>query len=113
MLAYHRPSRTIHVDDTFMLLELPRLLALCGLRNYVGLHPTLAQALEKRAGASADFRHWLETLAHDWHDAENLCAAHSATLTADNNRGDRIATRIVKTLRYVRWALARHQKRYG
>ena len=113
VLAYHTHSRTLHVDDTLMMVKLPRLMALCGMRDYVGLHPTLAQALEKRAGATTDFRLWLESLAQQCSDAENLCAAHSAALTAQENQGDSIAERITKSLRLVKWTLARHEKKYG
>jgi hypothetical protein len=113
VLAYHRNSRTIHVDDTFMYLQLPRALALVGMHDYMGLHPTLSQALEKRRGAAADLRQWVQNLALEWGDAQNLCAAHAAALTHDDNKGANIGVRIGKTLRHANWTLTRHQKKYG
>lgn len=113
VLAYHRPSRTIHVDDTFMLLRLPYAINWLGLPEYVGLHPTLPFALEKRAGAAADLRAWVEELARQWSDAENLCAAHSGILEGRRNKGAPPAQRMRSALGHVERILAAHEKKYG
>ena len=94
VLAYHRASDTIHVDDTLMYIRLPRLLGLVGLRDRISFHPTLAMALEKREGAAAEFRKWAAEFTEAWGDAENLCAAHSGTLLAETNRGASIRDRM-------------------
>jgi len=79
VLALHRSSRSIHVDDTLMAINMPTPLRLIGLEDRVEFHPTLAATLEKRAGAADDFQAWAEQLAADWGDAQNICAAHSKT----------------------------------
>ena len=114
VLAYHRSSRTIHVDDTLMYIRLPGPMRAIGLSNVVSFHPTLAKALEKRPGAAQDFRAWATDLARRWPDAENLCAAHTATLTAlQNKQGPSIAARILTALEKVGKVLDAHQKKYG
>jgi len=113
VMAYHRASGTIHVDDTLMYIILPRLLRLVGLRDRVGFHPTLALALEKREGAAGEFREWTAQLIEDWGDAENLCAAHSATLLAGSNRGASIRDRLRKAQRRCEVLVRAHELRYG
>lgn len=113
VLVMHPVSHTIHVDDTFMYIQLPLLLRLVGRKDSLGFHPTLAGALEKRAGAVADFRAWAETLTDDWGDAENLCAAHTAPLLARDNTGASIHERLGKALRKCEPVLRIHQLRYG
>ena len=113
VLAYHRASGTLHVDDTLMYILLPRPLRLVGLRDRVSFHPTLAMALEKRKGAAADFREWAAELTDAWGDAENLCAAHSGTLLAETNRGASIRDRILKAKGRCEILLRVHDRRYG
>jgi hypothetical protein len=113
VLALHRASQTIHVDDTLMYVTLPKVARLFGHADLLSFHPTLAKALEKRPRASADFRHWAEDLAARWRDARNLCAAHTAALTADGNRGASIHARILQALDKVGRTLAAHERKYG
>jgi hypothetical protein len=113
VMAYHRGSATIHVDDTLMYIRLPRLLGLVGLRDRVSFHPTLAMALEKREGAAAEFREWATEFSEAWGDAENLCAAHSSTLLAETNRGASIGDRIDKAKGRCELILKKHERRYG
>lgn len=101
VLAFHRGSRTIHVDDTLMYVRLPLPMRVLGFRDILSFHPTLRQALEKRKGAGRDFRAWAEELAEDWRDAENLCAAHTTALTAVQNKGASIHDRILAALNKV------------
>lgn len=110
VLAYHRSSKSIHVDDTLMYLQLPGLLG--KLRPpEVAFHPTLAKTLEPRADAAQDFRDWATGLAERWHDAETLCAAHSATLLQAHNDGASIADRILMALARVEKTLGAHERR--
>ncbi len=113
VLAFHGASKTIHVDDTIMYLRLPRLLGLFGLSESTGFHPTLPQVLERSAGAAQAFRDWAATLAEDWGDAENLCAAHNAALLGRENDGATIRERILAALAKVEPKLAAHERRYG
>lgn len=113
VLAFHRASGTIHSDDTIMYVELPRLLKLFGVDDAFTFHPTLSQALEKRAGAADEFRRWASALAGDWRDARSLCAAHTAVLAANGDTQPTIGERIEKALAGVEQTLARHEKRYG
>ena len=59
------------------------------------------------------FREWAEELAQRWHDAENLCAAHTATLTAEKNRGASIHDRMLEALGNVNKTLKAHERKYG
>jgi hypothetical protein len=113
VLALHRASKTIHVDDTLMYIRFPKLVRMLGLVDTLRFHPTLAKALEKRAGAARDFEAWASELAEHWEDAENLCAAHTATLTASGNRGPSIAARIRSALDKVRGTLKAHEQTHG
>lgn len=113
VLVLHRASKTIHVDDTLMYIRFPKAARLLGRGDSMSFHPTLGRALEKRPGAAHDFRHWAEELAEGWHDAENLCAAHTAALTAENNRGASIDTRILKALDKKSRTLKAHERKHG
>ena len=113
VLALHKASGTIHVDDTLMYIPLPLPLRLIGKADLLSFHPTLSRALERRAGAAADFRDWAEELITRWGSAQNLCAAHTATLTATENRGDPIQKRLRKALSKVAGTLRSHGRKYG
>lgn len=80
VLALHRKSGTIHVDDTFNYLEKGFPLSLLPITGRLGFHPTLAKALEKRAGAADAFRDWAIDLGSRWVDARRVAAAHNAVL---------------------------------
>lgn len=112
VLAYHPASRSLHSDDTLMYLKvggpLGRLIP-----QRVGFHPTLAQALEKRAGAAADFRAWANDMAERWRDAENLCAAHNHALTRQPPGMASLQRQIAAALARVEPKLAAHEKKYG
>ena len=56
VLAYHKESKTIHVDDTFMYFQLPGLLRFLKSPE-LAFHMTLSKTLEQRKGAADDFRH--------------------------------------------------------
>ena len=112
VLVLHRASMTIHSDDTLMYLRLPMLMRFFGLGDSVSFHPTLAKALEKRAGAAADFREWANELIDRWQDAENLCAAHTAALLAQDNKGESIHTRLLKALDKISGILKSHERKY-
>ncbi|WP_373081670.1 hypothetical protein [Zhongshania sp.] len=107
VLAYHKSSKTIHADDTLMYLPLPGLLGKLK-KAEVSFHMTLAKTLEKRPGAAQDFRDWATQLSERWALADNLCAAHSATLLDDT-----IASRIRRALQKVEKTLRAHEEKYA
>ena len=113
VLVFHRASKTIHVDDTLMYVRPPRIVQLIRRTDLLRFHPTLAKALEKRPGAAQDFRQWAQQLAAEWSDAENLCAAHTAALTAQTNHGASIHARLLIALEKVDRTLRAHQRQYG
>jgi hypothetical protein len=113
VLAYHRASKTIYSDDTLVYLRLPQLARMLGLGDSVSFHPTLAKALERRAGASGDFRDWARELIENWGEAENLCAAHTASLLATENRGKPIRERLEHALGQVEKTLIAHEQKHG
>ena len=112
VLVLHRASKTIHSDDTLMYIRLPLPMRLIGLGDSVSFHPTLAKALDQRAGAAADFRDWANELIDDWQDAENLCAAHTAALLARDNRGESIHARLLAALDKVGKTLKSHERKH-
>ena len=113
VMALHTSSRTIHVDDTLMYIRLPALMRLFGLGDAVSFHPTLAQALEKRAHAAEDFRAWANEMIERWRNAENLCAAHTASLQASEIDGESIHARLLKALDKAGSTLKSHERKYG
>ena len=113
VLALHKATQTIHVDDTLMYVQLPLPMRLMGLPDNLSFHPTLAMALQKRSGAAKDFRRWAEGLIERWGDAENLCAAHTNALIEQRNRGKSIQLRMQKALDKVKGTLRAHERKYG
>ena len=112
VLAYHKASMTIHSDDTLMYMQLPGLLGKV-VKPEITFHMTLPKTLEKRAGAVKDFRAWATQLADQWSDAENLCAAHSASLLGSENNSASISRRILTALQKVEKTLQSHEKKFG
>ena len=78
ILALHRASGTIHVDDTLVYLDKGAPLNLLPMVGRVDFHPTLDKALEPRAGAADAFRDWAIGLGVDWAQANRIAAAHNA-----------------------------------
>jgi hypothetical protein len=113
VLALHRASSTIHVDDTVMFIRLPGLMHWFGLKDAVSFHPTLARALEKRPGAARDFRQWASELIENWGHAENLCAAHTASLLGRDNKGEPIQARLTGALAKAGKTLDSHERKFG
>lgn len=113
VLVLHGATQTIHVDDTLTYVRLPKAVRRLGRSDILAFHPTLSQALERRAGAADDFERWAIGLAAEWGGAKHLCAAHSAALVAEKNQGATIEQRIVQALKKVRSKLERHRRKYG
>ena len=113
VLALHRDSQTLHVDDTIMHIRFPMGLRLFGHKTTTSFHPTLAKALERRSGAAQDFREWAEEMIEQWSDVKNLCAAHTAPLWAEDDSEQSIPERLHKALRKVGKVLNKHERKYG
>jgi len=111
VLAYHPQSKTLHVDDTLMLLKLPGLLGALK-KPQISFHMTLSRTLEQRKGAVDDFRLWVAQIAEQWSDAEVLCAAHSQTLRVKNSSPS-IAAMIMSALQREEKVLNNHRKKFG
>ena len=112
VLALHKRSKTIHVDDTFMYVRPPILKKWFDLPAALSFHPTLVQALQRRSGAAQEFKVWAKELTELWGDAENLCAAHTTPLLKENNKGASIKIRMQKALRNVKLILLAHKRWY-
>ena len=112
VLVFHPESGSIHVDDTLMYIRFPGLMRFFGLTDPVSFHLTLSKVLEKRPGASQDFREWAMEIAENWKNTENLCAAHTATLLADDQQIS-ISERIIEALDKVEKTLKSHERKYG
>lgn len=106
VLAFHRASKTLHVDDTLLYMRPPLLYPLFGV-DVTRLHPTLGKVLEKTDDAVDQFRAWTQELLALVKDAENLCAAHSAALLAKENRGASIAARVEAAVKKAEGVLRR------
>lgn len=111
VLAYHHSSKTIHVDDTLMYIRLPMLLKFFGLSDPISFHPTLSKVLKMETGAADEFENWAREIAKSWSSAENLCAAHTASVIGKKNQN--ISDRILKALTKVQTKLQTHKKRFG
>lgn len=103
VLAVHNASRTMHVDDTLSFTSLPLLKGL-------SFHPTLRFALQKRAGAAAEFRSWAEQLASTSAGLQQLCTAHSRKLPELDTS---IEHSVKGALDRISGMLDAHAKRYG
>ena len=105
VMALHKRSQTLHVDDTLNFTKLP---FIGGLR----FHPTLGKALQPRAGAAAEFRQWATALATRCADLQTLCAAHS-WLTRRSDVDVAFDARLRDALKTAESTLAKHEKKYG
>lgn len=110
ILALHRASGTIHVDDTFMYLDKGFPLSLLPITGRLGFHPTLAKALEKRAGAADEFREWAIALGADWANARRIAAAHDGVMELTARRFPEL---VGEALGRVRPMLDAHRAKYG
>jgi hypothetical protein len=77
VLVRHRHSGIVHVDDTLMYLVPPSLIKVVAPEPRLRFHPKLAEALQKRPGATDEFVSWANNLARDWSDTRIVCAAHN------------------------------------
>ena len=106
VLAFHRASATLHVDDTLNWLPFP-------LGNRLAFHPTLGKVLERRAGAVDDFRAWAQALITRCEAVRHVCTAHTRLAPVSDDPPGGVADRVRMALEKVESTLASHAKRYG
>jgi len=106
VLALHKPSGTLHVDDTLSFMDLP-------LVGGLKFHPTLRFALLKRSGAAAEFRAWAEELAVLCEGVNRVCTAHSRALPPAPSSGSSVAGQVRELLAGASNMLDSHARRYG
>jgi hypothetical protein len=104
VLAFHKPSATLHVDDTLSFIDLP-------LVGGLKFHPTLRFVLQKRQGAASEFRDWCETLCTLSERTARVCTAHTRTLPSFT--GPRIAAEVRKALAQIEPLIDSHARRHG
>lgn len=113
VLALHKSSKVLHVDDTLSWVQLPLLSSLGGLK----FHPTLRFVLQKRPRAAAEFRAWTQDLLQLSERAAQLCTAHGRDLpelsghTASGQPA--VASLVRAAISAVEPLLTRHERRYG
>lgn len=75
--VFHKPSRTIHVDDTIMYFENPGfvLRMLCKSHGTMEFW-TLKDGLRHTEAAPTEFKAWVQRMIDDW-DFDNICTAHT------------------------------------
>lgn len=103
VLAFHRASRTLHVDDTLNFLPFP-------MGDRLGFHPTLGQVLERRPGAASDFEEWAESLIERSKTVDRVCTAH-ARLAGAKRLGP-THVQVSKALERVQGTLRKHAQKY-
>lgn len=111
VMAIHKATQTLHVDDTIMFMRMPLLLRFLG-RDRTRFHVALAPALRRQPGAAAAFRSWARELIERAGSLRNLCTAHMTNLLARENTGQPIAARIEDALRSAEGTLAAHERKH-
>ena len=110
ILAYHRASGVIHVDDTLNFLDKGGPLALLPMNRRLDFHPTLAQALDPRASAADEFREWAIALGIEWADARTIATAHNSVRELEPEEFPKL---IGEALGRVKPVLDRHRAKHG
>ena len=110
VIARHRASGIVHVDDTFNVLAAPGVLRSVLPQSALKFHPMLPKALEKRPGAADDFISWAKDIAEKWAGTPIVCAAHSAVRELPEN-GWR--DEVLAALAGVEKSLAKHRAKHG
>jgi hypothetical protein len=109
VLAFHRESRTLHVDDTLNYVRMPAFLRPWK-EDLFGFHPSLPRVLERRSGAVKDFRDWAAELVERCRSVDTLCAAHTRVLSAREGSGLSISARVEAALHRVERRLVAHAR---
>jgi len=111
VLAYHPDSGTVYVDDTLSRADLPFPFSGLPMSGRLDFHPTLAQALDDRAGAADAFREWVMDIGVRWADARRIAMAHKSIL--DLTAGRDLPRLLGEALGRVKPVLDRHRERFA
>ncbi len=103
VLAFHRASQTLHVDDTLNWLPLPW-------GGRLAFHPTLKSVIERRAGAVDEFRTWAEALISRCESVRSVCTAHAGHASLVNEPDGAIASRVRGAYKRIEKVLAAHER---
>ena len=106
VLAIHRPSQTLHVDDTLLWVNLPFVRRLI-------FHPTLAMVLKREAGAADAFLQWTEQLIEQCGQVEHLCTAHGPKLPPRAGDRSSVAQLVREARDRVQRTITKHRTRFG
>ncbi len=110
VLALHKHTGTIHVDDTFVYLDKGFPFSLLPINRRLAFHPTLAKALDPEAGAADAFREWAIGLGIDWAHARRIATAHEGVLELGP---EEFPERVGAALARVKPVLDKHRAEYG
>ncbi|PIE17319.1 MAG: hypothetical protein CSA66_06130 [Proteobacteria bacterium] len=102
VLAIHKATETLHVDDTLNWIPIPFVKGLA-------FHPTLNKVLERRPGAAADFRAWAEAFADRCETVRHVCTAHTKLAPVSGDPPGGIAQRVRAALTKVDKVLRKHE----
>lgn len=101
VLAIHRETKTLHVDDTINYVALP-------LVKRLSFHPSLGGVLERRKDAANEFRSWARELIDRCKTVEHICTAHMR-LPAPGQFSP-IADELGRALQRAEKTLQRHER---
>ncbi|MEZ4448980.1 MAG: hypothetical protein R3B09_05810 [Nannocystaceae bacterium] len=104
VLAFHRRSQTLHVDDTLNWMPLPW-------GGRLDFHPTLKSVLEHRPGAVAEFRAWAEALALRCEPVRSVCTAHAGPSRLTGAAPGVVAGQVRQALARAEKVLRAHETR--
>ncbi|ABI62029.1 hypothetical protein [Granulibacter bethesdensis] len=110
VLARHRTSGIVHVDDTLNVVKIPPILRRFLPSPQLTFHPLLGKALQKNADAADRYIRWASGLARQWRDTPVVCAAHS---DIHHLQGTDFQEEVLQALEGVRKTLERHRLRYA
>lgn len=102
VLAIHRSSRALHVDDTLNWLPLPW-------GGRLDFHPTLKSVLNPGPAAANEFRSWAEELADRCESVQHVCTAHARLAPLHNMRQGVVAAQVRDALTRVESVLRKHR----
>ncbi|PRP76000.1 hypothetical protein PROFUN_01716 [Planoprotostelium fungivorum] len=84
--AYHRDSKTIHVDDTLGYAQTVRFPLSMFLSPGLSFHPMLSRGgIQPRAEAPNEFKTFIQTVMQDW-DFDNIATAHMGVMIGNGKR---------------------------
>lgn len=106
VLAFHRATQTLHVDDTLNWIPLPW-------SKRLAFHPTLKSVLEQRAGAATAFRSWAQKLIERCQSVRNVCTAHARASALIGQPAGTVAEEVRAALEAVEPVLKAHERQYG